>query len=260
VPKESSNQESNKDNDKPVAMSAPSGGIFRIGFEDLNQDFKVPEDTFRKIKKLGKGAYGKVMQVVHIPTKKSYAVKRYEEIFSNDLRGKRLLRELSILKSVKHPCLNKLQCVLKPEDPETFNELYLVLDICDMDLKKLLKSSKYLEEAQVKSIVYDMLCGLNYLHKSNIIHRDLKPANILINDDCTIQICDFGLARSVKGLKKCADGGLSDLATASSIGGVEDTPKDSCGSGSVASASGSTNSEGIRLPSFEKKSETQVIP
>ena len=54
----------------------------------------------------------------------------------------------------------------------------------------------------MKSIVYDILCGLNYLHKSLIIHRDLKPANILINDDCTIQICDFGLARSLKGVIK----------------------------------------------------------
>jgi mitogen-activated protein kinase 1/3 len=47
-------------------------------------------------------------------------------------------------------------------------------------------------------MVYDIVCGLSYLHKACIIHRDLKPANILVNDDCTIQICDFGLARSVK--------------------------------------------------------------
>lgn len=159
---------------------------FKLAFEDLNTDFKVPEAVFRKIKKLGKGAYGKVMQVMHIPTKKMYAMKRFEQVFSNDLRAKRLIRELSILKSAKHPCVNKLKCVIKPEDPDTFDEAYLVLDQCDMDLKKLLKSSKYLSEEQVKSIVYDMLCGLNYLHQSHIIHRDLKPANILINDDCTI--------------------------------------------------------------------------
>jgi len=74
-----------------------------------------------------------------------------------------------------------------------------------MDLKKLLKSSKHLEETQVKSIVYDILCGLKYLHAANIIHRDLKPGNILVNDDCTIQICDFGLAREHGGsiLKGC---------------------------------------------------------
>ena len=53
------------------------GGFFRLAFEDLNEDFKVPPE-FRKIKKLGKGAYGKVMQVMHIPTKKNYACKRFE--------------------------------------------------------------------------------------------------------------------------------------------------------------------------------------
>jgi len=69
-----------------------------------------------------------------------------------------------------------------------------------MDLKKLIKSGKHLEETQVKSIVYDILCGLAYLHKAKIIHRDLKPGNILVNNDCTIQICDFGLARSMDGI------------------------------------------------------------
>jgi mitogen-activated protein kinase 1/3 len=65
-------------------------------------------------KKLGKGAYGKVMEVRDIKTSKKYAVKRFEEVFTRELRGKRLLRELSILREVKHPCLNKLKTIIMP--------------------------------------------------------------------------------------------------------------------------------------------------
>lgn len=84
-----------------------------------------------------------------------------------------------------------------PHDSSNIKDAYLVLDKCDMDMKKLIKSNKFLEEVQCKSIIYDILCGLSYLHEANICHRDLKPENVLINDDCTIQICDFGLARSL---------------------------------------------------------------
>lgn len=50
-------------------------------------------------------------------------------------------------------------------------------------------------------LVYNILRGIVYLHSADVLHRDLKPANILINDDCTVKICDFGLARSVTGVK-----------------------------------------------------------
>lgn len=119
------------------------GGFLKMGFDDLNNDFKLPS-TFKKTKKLGAGAYGKVMQVIHTPSQKTYAVKRFEEVFSKELRAKRLLRELAILKSVKHPCLNKLKWIIQPENITNFNDAYLVLEPCDMDLKKLLKSSKHL--------------------------------------------------------------------------------------------------------------------
>ena len=95
-------------------------------------------------------------------------------VFADKQRARRLLREIDILSKMTHPCTNRLLCILPPNEvkktPEVpledmkFDEVYLVLRKCDMDLRKLLKSSKHLDETQVKSIVYDILCGLKYLH------------------------------------------------------------------------------------------------
>ena len=97
------------------------------------------------MRKLGTGAYGKVMDVIHVPTGVHYATKRFEEIFTKE-RSNRLLREISILSNVKHPCLNKIASIIPPDDFDNFNDIYIVLEKCDMDLKKLMKSSKHLDE------------------------------------------------------------------------------------------------------------------
>jgi len=48
------------------------------------------------------------------------------------------------------------------------------------------------------------LCAVKYLHSANVIHRDLKPANVLVNEDCSVKICDFGLARSISGVESAS--------------------------------------------------------
>ena len=50
-------------------------------------------------------------------------------------------------------------------------------------------------------ILRNLLKGVKHLHDRKVIHRDLKSANILINKDCSVKICDFGLARSIDGLQ-----------------------------------------------------------
>ena len=52
------------------------------------------------------------------------------------------------------------------------------------------------DEDHIKYILYNLLCSMKFIHSADIMHRDIKPGNILINADCQIKICDFGLSRS----------------------------------------------------------------
>ena len=56
-------------------------------------------------------------------------------------------------------------------------------------------SGQPLTDAHFQSFIYQILCGLKYIHSANVLHRDLKPGNLLVNADCELKICDFGLAR-----------------------------------------------------------------
>lgn len=84
-------------------------------------------------------------------------------------------------------------------DIDDFAHLFLVMDFEPQDLKKIMGETQppSFTEGHILTILYNILCALNFLHSANVMHRDLKPANILIDQDCGIKICDFGLARTL---------------------------------------------------------------
>jgi len=49
-------------------------------------------------------------------------------------------------------------------------------------------------------IMYQLLKALKYMHTAGMLHRDMKPSNMLLNSDCLVKVCDFGLARSIASL------------------------------------------------------------
>ena len=120
-----------------------------------------------------------------------------ENIFDDETDCKRILREVSLLRKLQHPFVVDLVEILYPSDPETFSTLYVVMEYAESDLKKIIKSNINLEMLHIQTIIYNLLCAIKYLHESNVLHRDLKPANVLINEDCTVKLCDYGLARSI---------------------------------------------------------------
>jgi len=84
-------------------------------------------------------------------------------------------------------------------DLDKFTHIFLVMELVESDMKKLLSSDPQvpLQEEHIITILYNSLCALNFMHSANILHRDIKPGNFLISSSCSVKICDFGLARTI---------------------------------------------------------------
>jgi mitogen-activated protein kinase 1/3 len=152
-------------------------------------------DKYKVLKRIGTGAFGMVCEAINNETGERVAIKHITNLFEDIADSKRLLREISILKTLNHPCVVRVKEIIVSGTPEQFDECYIVMEHAQSDLKRLIKSPLNLEEKHIKTIAYNIICAIHYIHSADILHRDLKPANILVNEDCEVKICDFGLAR-----------------------------------------------------------------
>jgi len=147
------------------------------------------------IKKVGSGAYGTVASFQDSAGNK-LAVKKITDAFHDLIDGKRILREVKLLRFMQH---DNISCILDlyPPDHPDFDDIYIVTDLMETDLHRVIYSKQVLNEEHHQYFCYQILRGLYYMHSANVVHRDLKPANILVNKNCDLKICDFGLARGL---------------------------------------------------------------
>ncbi|KAG8965685.1 Mitogen-activated protein kinase [Tulasnella sp. 425] len=152
-------------------------------FQALNQTFVV-DSEYEFVKELGQGAYGCVVAARHKRTGEGCAIKKITSINTKRILTKRCLREIKLLHHFRGhkniTCLYDMDIIFEPNG--NFNEVYLYEELMEADLHAI-------------SFLYQTLCGLKYIHSANVLHRDLKPGNLLVNADCELKICDFGLAR-----------------------------------------------------------------
>jgi mitogen-activated protein kinase 1/3 len=95
-------------------------------------------------KLLGTGSYGSVCMATQKSTGKKVAIKKMENIFEDEVDCKRILREITLLRKLKHPMVVELIEILPPKDPKNFTTIYTVMEYAESDLKKVIKSSIHL--------------------------------------------------------------------------------------------------------------------
>ncbi|KAG6871776.1 MAPK protein hog1 [Termitomyces sp. Mi166 len=139
---------------------------------------------------LDPGAFGLVCSAKDQLNGTSVAIKKIMKPFSTPVLAKRTYRELKLLKHIQHENIISLSDVfISP-----LEDMYFVTELLGTDLHRLL-TSRPLEKQFIQYFLYQILRGLKYVHSAGVVHRDLKPSNILVNENCDLRICDFGLAR-----------------------------------------------------------------
>jgi mitogen-activated protein kinase 1/3 len=153
-------------------------------------DFFLP-NRYQPLELLGFGSFGAVIEANDTLKNRQIAIKKISNT-SEDVELKKILREIIILKNLKHEnIIELLDVVLINNENAPRNrklDIYLVFEKIDTDLNKIIRSNQELSEDHYKFIFYQILRAILYLHSANVIHRDLKPSNILIGEDCGIKI------------------------------------------------------------------------
>jgi len=174
------NERRNDEEDKKRHQQAP-----RI-------DEKMCADDFTFLTVIGKGSFGKVMQVRHKPTGSIYAMKILKK--NQLIRRKQVVHtktERSILVNMRHPFIVSLRFAF-----QTPQKLYMVLDFFNGgELFFHLRRARRFELSRSQFYAAEIASALGCLHKNGIIYRDLKPENILLGNDGHIRVTDFGLSK-----------------------------------------------------------------
>uniref|UniRef100_A0A915HQ62 Protein kinase domain-containing protein n=1 Tax=Romanomermis culicivorax TaxID=13658 RepID=A0A915HQ62_ROMCU len=139
--------------------------------------------------------YGVVYKARQKSTGKLVALKKIRLESEEEGVPSTAIREISLLKELRHPNVVKLEDVILEE-----KSLHLIFEFLSMDLKKYIDTipdNEYMDKMLVKSYLYQISEALYFCHRRRILHRDLKPQNLLIDSKGVIKLADFGLARAI---------------------------------------------------------------
>jgi serine/threonine protein kinase len=150
---------------------------------------------FEEVKKLGTGGYGVVRLVENRQTGDQWAVK-YVGRDGDEFDSSKLMREVSILFSLRHPCIIK---TIGWSPATELTGMRIVTEYASQgSLEDALvrwrkgEPPSFWTHTNVSIMIAGLVLGMKYVHARNVKHRDLKPGNLLLNEQYRILICDFG--------------------------------------------------------------------
>jgi serine/threonine-protein kinase len=142
---------------------------------------------------LGRGGMGSVYLAEHPGLGRQVAIKELVNTPASDpVALKRFLQEAQVMARASHPN------VIQIHDLELLGDVnYIVLELVrGKSVREWLQQGS-IPPPQVFAVMHGVLLALDYAHKQGVVHRDMKPENVLISDEGTVKVADFGIARLI---------------------------------------------------------------
>ncbi|XP_069832877.1 cyclin-dependent kinase-like 2 isoform X2 [Dendropsophus ebraccatus] len=150
-------------------------------------------EKYENLGLVGEGSYGMVMKCRHKESGRIVAIKKFLESEDDKMVKKIAMREIKLLKQLRHENLVNLLEVCKKK-----KRWYLVFEFVDRTvLDDLEQFPSGLDFNRVRKYLFQIIRGIGFCHNHNIIHRDIKPENILVSHSGVVKLCDFGFARTL---------------------------------------------------------------
>ncbi|KAG7393301.1 hypothetical protein PHYBOEH_006143 [Phytophthora boehmeriae] len=156
-------------------------------------------DNYSIIDKVGSGTYGEVFKCQHKLTKDIVALKKLRPDVEKNGFPVTSIREMKILKFLKHPNILELKEIVSSNAPPKEGKrppLYFAFEYMEHDLSGLLNHPRVkFTRTQIQCYMRQLLTGIAFMHRNKIIHRDIKASNLLLNNQGMLKVGDFGLSR-----------------------------------------------------------------
>ncbi|OLY83991.1 Serine/threonine-protein kinase CLA4 [Smittium mucronatum] len=163
-----------------------SNRLSTLSESEIMTKLRDPKQMYKKLKKIGQGASGSVYMAKSLGDDNIVAIKQMD--LKSQPRKELLVNEILVMKDHQHPnIVNYINSFLIGN-----SDLWVVMEYMNGGALTDVIDNNSMEQDEIATVALEVCKGLNHLHQQRIIHRDIKSDNILLGEDCSVKITDFG--------------------------------------------------------------------